>query len=96
MWELSVKTPWLLFAIVPPSSTYKVWRWYSGEFETFDKAREKAVKFCGETSLYDIMNLVTGQRPELRYPTQNLESITIRELPGKALPVGEHHRGDVD
>lgn len=55
-------TPWLVMALLPPSSTYKAWRYFVGEFETLDKAKAKAERFCGETGMYDIINLVTGER----------------------------------
>lgn len=68
-----MKKPWVVFALRPPRSNYKAWKHFCGEFETKDKAIAKAVEFVrsdnpsaeqnlAETGMYDVINLLTGER----------------------------------
>jgi len=68
-----MKKPWIVFAIRPPRSNYKMYKHYCGEFETKEKAIAKANEFVSsgnpnaeqnlaETGMYDIINLLTGER----------------------------------
>lgn len=68
-----MKNPWIVFAVKPPSANYKVWRYFCGEFVSKEKALTKATEFVRsdnpiaekallETGMFDIINLLTGER----------------------------------
>lgn len=71
--ELTMKKPWIVFAIRPPRENYRVFKHFCGEFETKKKALAKATEFVAsdnpnaeinlaETGMFDIINLLTGER----------------------------------